>query len=352
MKKDTDKSRVAVVLPCYKSKEQVFQVLQEIGEEADLIVCVDDGCPMGTGNYIERVCTDPRVRVIFHSENRGVGGAVITGYRYALEMGSQVIVKIDSDAQMDPKLIPLFIKPVLEGYADYTKGTRFTLQKNLDGMPKIRIFGNAVLSLFAKLSTGYWKNLDPTNGFTAIHASVLKHLPLDKIDRRFFFETDMLYQLRKADAKVLDIPMKADYGDEESNLKVGKSIIIFAMKHIRNTIRRIFYQYFIKDFGIATIQLVMGLILLIFGSVTGIIEWRESIITGNTASAGSVMLAALPVILGIQLLLSFLNYDISTLPEFPISRTITIPEQPSPNDRETRDEEKLDNQHKHSIRNR
>jgi len=324
MNKSPKDSRIAVVMPCYKSKDKVMNVIGRIGEETDLIICVDDNCPRETGSYIQEVNNDSRVKVLFHSENKGVGGAVITGYRYAIENNADIIIKIDSDGQMDPKLIPLFINPILKRQADYTKGTRFTVQKNLGKMPKIRIFGNAVLSLFAKPSTGYWKNLDPTNGYTAIHASVLKLLPLNEIDERFFFETDILYHLRKIDARVMDIPMKARYADETSNLKVGKIIFSFALKHTKNIIKRIFYQYFIKDFGIATIQLVLGLILLPFGTITGIVKWRESIITGQTASSGSVMLAALPIILGIQLLLSFLSYDIASVPETPISMTLDI----------------------------
>jgi len=186
-------------------------------------------------------------------------------------------------------------------------------------MPKIRLIGNAALSILSKPSTGYWKTLDPTNGFTAIHSSVLKLLPLNKIDNRYFFETDMLHHLRNVDACVMDIPMKAVYAGEKSNLKWSKVLFEFFFKHLRNTLRRLYYQYLIKDFGIATIQLFFGTLLTVFGTTIGIINWHRSIASGITASSGSVMLAALPIILGIQLLLSFLNYDISSVPRRSIS---------------------------------
>lgn len=313
------KFRVAVVIPCYGVKDKVLSVIDGIGSEVDTIICVDDACPEKSGEYIRRNCTDARVTVLFNNENRGVGGAVIRGYIKALELDCDIVVKVDSDGQMDPCLIPLFVKPLLEEKADYTKGNRFSKQEDYSLMPRIRLFGNAALSLLSKPSTGYWRTLDPTNGYTAIHASVLKILPLNKIDNRYFFETDMLYHLRNVDACVMDIPMKAVYADENSSLRWNKVLVEFFFKHLRNTLSRLYYQYLIKDFGIATIQLFFGTLLTLFGTIIGIINWHRSIATGITASSGSVMLAALPVILGIQLLLSFLNYDIASVPRRSVS---------------------------------
>ena len=308
------KELIAAVIPCYRVKDKVLSVIADIGPEVSTVICVDDCCPENSGEHIRKNCSDPRVTVLFNPENRGVGGALISGYRKALELGCDVIVKVDGDGQMDPSLIPVFVKPILEAEADYTKGNRFTKPEDFRSMPGIRLFGNAALSLLSKPSTGYWRILDPTNGFTAIHSCVLKMLPLDRIDNRYFFETDMLHHLRNVDACVMDIPMKAVYNDEKSNLKWNRVLLEFFIKHIRNTINRLYFQYLIKDFGIATIQLVLGLLLSVFGTTMGIISWHRSIATGITASSGSVMLASLPVILGIQMLLSFLNYDISSVP--------------------------------------
>lgn len=309
---------VAVVIPCYRVKEQVLSVVAGIGDEVSEIICVDDECPEKSGKHIQQNCTDPRVTVLYNEKNMGVGGALIHGYRKALELGCDVVVKVDGDGQMDPSLIPLFVNPLLEADADYTKGNRFTKPEDFGSMPRIRLFGNAVLSLLSKPSTGYWRTLDPTNGFTAIHASVLKLLPLGKIDNRYFFETDMLHHLRNVDACVMDIPMKAVYADENSSLKWNKVLFEFFCKHTRNTFGRLYFQYLIKDFGIATIQIALGSILTIFGTIMGIMGWQKSIATGITASSGSVMLAALPILLGIQMLLSFLNYDIASVPNTPV----------------------------------
>ena len=313
------KPRIAVVIPCYGVKDKVLPVIDRIGSEVDIIICVDDACPLKSGEHIRKNCSDARVTVLFNTENRGVGGAVIRGYIKALELDCDIIVKVDSDGQMDPCLIPLFVKPLLEQKADYTKGNRFSRPEDFSLMPGIRLFGNAALSLLSKPSTGYWRTLDPTNGYTAILAPVLKVLPLNKIDNRYFFETDMLHHLRNVDACVMDIPMKAVYADENSSLRWNRVLFEFFFKHLRNTLSRLYYQYLIKDFGIATIQLFFGTLLTVFGTTIGIISWHRSISTGITASSGSVMLAALPVILGIQLLLSFLNYDIASVPRKPVS---------------------------------
>lgn len=309
---------VAVVIPCYRVRNKVLSVIEKIGSEINHIICVDDACPEKSGKYIQQNSVDSRVIVLYNQENLGVGGALIRGYREAINLGCVAIVKVDGDGQMDPTLIPFFINPILEAEADYTKGNRFTKPEDFSLMPRIRLFGNAALSLLSKPSTGYWKTLDPTNGFTAIHTSVLKLLPLGKIDNRYFFETDMLHHLRNLDAYVMDIPMKAVYADENSSLKWNKVLFEFICKHTRNTLSRLYFQYLIKDFGIATIQIILGSILTIFGTIMGIIGWYRSVATGITASSGSVMLAALPIILGIQMLLSFLNYDIASVPNTPV----------------------------------
>src|SRR5690606_32001950 len=151
--------------------------------------------------------TDPRVRVIRHASNLGVGGAVITGYQAAIADGMDILVKLDGDGQMDASLIPDFIEPIINGEADYTKGNRFFDLEELRSMPRIRLIGNAVLSFMTKFSSGYWNLFDPTNGFTALHADVARYLPLSKISKRYFFESDMLFRLNTLRAVVHDIPM-------------------------------------------------------------------------------------------------------------------------------------------------
>ncbi|MEO7478376.1 MAG: glycosyltransferase family 2 protein, partial [Lysobacteraceae bacterium] len=191
--------------------------------------------------------------------------------------------------------------------------------RNISKMPMIRVFGNAVLSFFSKLSTGYWDLFDPTNGYTAIHANALRMLPLDKLSQRWFFETDLLFRLGTVRAVVQDIPMDARYGNEVSGLRVPRILGEFLFKHLRNFSKRIFYNYFLRDMALASIELPAGVALLAFGLVYGSIKWVHSHDSGSLATAGTVMLAALPVIVGLQFILAFLAYDIANVPRRALS---------------------------------
>lgn len=325
--------RIAVVIPCYRVSRQVVGVIARIGPECWRIYVVDDACPDGSGDLVEVRCSDPRVRVIRHRKNLGVGAAVMSGYRAALSDGAQVIVKIDGDGQMAPELLPGFVAPILGGQADYCKGNRFYELDHIYRMPLVRKLGNAALSFMAKLSGGYWDIFDPANGYTAIHASVVRRLPFDKISQRYFFETDMLFRLNTVRAVVVDIPMDAAYGDETSSLKVSQVFAEFLYKNLRNGAKRIFYNYFLRDFSIASLELVVGVIFLAFGSIYGTAHWISSAREGVATAPGTVMLAALPVLVGVQLLLAFVGYDIASVPKRPIHPALARREHAAASDR-------------------
>jgi len=314
------KPAIAVVIPSYRVTRHILGVIASMGPEVSRIYVVDDKCPDGSGALVRSSCADPRVRVIEHAENQGVGGAVMSGYKAAIEEGMEVIVKVDGDGQMDPRLLPLFVAPILDGQADYTKGNRFFDLEQIGAMPPMRLFGNAVLSLMTKLSSGYWDLFDPTNGYTAIHADAARHLPFNKISRRYFFETDMLFRLNTLQAVVADVPMDASYGDEVSNLKISKIVTEFLLKHVRNFGKRILYNYYLRNMSLASIELPVGLVLFFSGLVYGAVQWVESSRAGVETPAGTVMLAALPVLMGLQLLLAFLSNDIASVPKRPLHK--------------------------------
>lgn len=306
---------IAVVIPSYRVTRHIAGVIAAVGPEVDAIYCVDDACPDDSGGFIEREIHDPRVRVLRHQENQGVGGAVMTGYQRALADGARVIVKIDGDGQMDPRLLLRFVAPLLRGEADYAKGNRFYDLRHISSMPGLRIFGNAALSFMAKFSTGYWDLFDPTNGYTAIHADVVQLLPLDKIGRRYFFETDMLFRLNTVRAMVIDVPMDARYGDEVSGLKISRVMSEFAFKHVRNLLKRLFYNYFLRNLSAASLELLAALLLLSFGLGFGGWRWWSSAQTGTATPVGTIMVATIAVVSGLQFLLAFLNYDIASVPK-------------------------------------
>jgi len=171
-----------------------------------------------------------------------------------------------------------------------------------------------------KLSSGYWDLFDPTNGYTAIHADVARHLPFHKISHRYFFETDMLFRLNTLRAVVIDVPMDAKYGDEQSNIKISIIIGEFFIKHTRNFFKRIFYNYYLRDLSLASIELPVGVAMIVFGTVWGAYHWFKSAQAGITTPTGTVMLSVMPFLMGLQLLLSFLSYDIATVPRRPLHR--------------------------------
>jgi glycosyltransferase involved in cell wall biosynthesis len=315
-------SRVAVVIPSYRVTQHIADVIAKIPAIVWRIYVVDDACPDGSGRFVEENLGDKRVRVIYHEQNQGVGGAVMTGYQTAIADGADVIVKVDGDGQMDPSLIPYFVEPILSGEADYTKGNRFYDLEEIRAMPSVRLFGNAMLTFMTKLSSGYWDLFDPTNGYTAIHGDVARYLPFKKISHCYFFETDMLFQLNLLRAVVVDVPMHAKYGDEVSNLKILKIVGDFFFKHIRNFGKRILYNYYLRDFSIASIELPVGLMMLLFGIVFGGYHWLGSAQDGVPAPTGTVMLAVMPILIGLQLVLSFIGYDIASVPKRPLHRKL------------------------------
>jgi glycosyltransferase involved in cell wall biosynthesis len=318
--RDRPAPRIAVVIPCYRVSRSVLAVIGGIGPEVAAIYAVDDACPERSGALVARDCADARVTVISHESNQGVGGAMVTGYRAALAGGAQIVVKVDGDGQMDTAAIGELVRPVTDGLADYTKGNRFHEIEYLRTMPRLRLFGNSFLSLVAKFASGYWNVMDPTNGFTAIHRKALEMLPLDKLDHGYFFESDMLFRLYTIRAVVRDVPLPARYGDEQSSLSIGRASAAFPGKYVAAAVKRIFYSYFLRDFNAGTLQLCFGLLIAGIGTVLGVSEWMRSSATGTPTTAGGVMLAGLPVLIGAQLLLGALNFDIQNVPREPLDR--------------------------------
>jgi glycosyltransferase involved in cell wall biosynthesis len=311
-------SRIAVIIPCYRVQSKILDVIARIQADIAAIYVVDDACPLRVGDLVDKEVRDPRVRVIRRAENGGVGAATMTGMAAGAADGADILVKIDGDGQMDPALIPSLVRPLLSSQADYAKGTRFFAPEYLVDMPVVRLLGNSVLSLLAKLSSGYWNIMDPTNGFIAMHATIFRLLPHGKIAERFFFESDMLFRVNLLRAHVVDVPIRAHYGGEFSNLRIARVILPFIWYHLRNLAKRIAYCYFLRDFSVGSLYLVFGIPAVLFGILFGAYEWIESVQTDVVASAGTVMLAALPLVMGFQLLLSFLAFDIANVPRLPL----------------------------------
>lgn len=300
---------IAVVIPTYKATRSIMDVLSRIPPSVGRIYVVDDCCPDNSGDLVEAGCSDERVTVKRHLENKGVGGAVKTGYRAALSDGFDVVVKIDSDGQMAPELLEEIAGPVILGSAHYSKGNRFWNVSDVKGMPAVRIIGNAGVSFLSKLSTGYWHLFDPSNGYTAISKEALITLPLDKIADRYFFESDMLFRLALDHRRVTDVPMKAVYADEQSHLSAVGSLFTFGRRYTSNFFKRIFYEYILRDFNTASLSLFVALVTMPLGLIHGLYGLLSGWLTDTPSSSSSVALTSLLLIVGYVSLLNFLAFD-------------------------------------------
>jgi dolichol-phosphate mannosyltransferase len=309
---------IAAVIPCYRVGDHILQVLAAVPAIIERIYCIDDACPQASGDLITAQCSDPRVRVLRHAQNQGVGGAVMTGYAAALADGADIVVKIDGDGQMPLEMLDNLLQPILTDRADYTKGNRFYFLRDLEGMPPGRLFGNAVLSFLTKLSSGYWSVFDPTNGFTAIHRAALSRLRLHTIKRNYFFESDMLHHLYLERAVVVDVPMPAKYGNAGSSLSLLGSILPFLRGNLRNFARRVVYAYYVRDLNIASLEFALSLPLIFGGGLWSLWQLWESVETGIAATAGEAVIGMLPIIMGFQMLLAAIHYDTQNFPDRPL----------------------------------
>ena len=315
--------KVVIIIPAYRVERDIKNVLHSLPDYIKHILVVDDASPDSTADVITALYnSDMRLSLIRHSHNQGVGGAMISGFKKALELGAQIVIKIDGDGQMDSAYIPALITPLIQGKADYTKGNRFRDFSSLQNMPFIRRIGNLGLSFLTKAATGYWNIFDPTNGFFAIRAEILAQLPLEKIDERYFFETSMLANLYLLNAFVLDVPIPAKYGNEKSHLSIYRTLFEFPYKLLITFLRRVLLKYYIYDFSILSLYLLTGFPLLLFGLIFGITKWIQYAQLGIAAPTGTVMLPTLCLILGIQIMLSGIEIDMKNTPKQPLSSSL------------------------------
>jgi dolichol-phosphate mannosyltransferase len=316
-----DGVHVAAVVPAYNVARELAGVLRSIPPIVKTVVVVDDGSTDDTAAIAGRVAQiDSRVLLVRHEQNRGVGGAMATGFRTAVDAGADAIVKIDGDGQMPLWLVPQLLAPLVEGTADYTKGNRFRDFIALRQMPPARRFGNVLLSFLSKAATGYWHCFDPTNGFIAIRADVLSQVPLQKIDRTYFFETSMLAQLYLAGAVVKEVPIPARYAGETSSLRIGRVLWQFPAKLLASLVRRLVLKNFVYDFNLESLQLLAGIPLFFWGVAYGAYNWFWYVHHNLAAPTGTVVLPALAIMLGVQFLVSAATLDLQAVPREPINR--------------------------------
>jgi glycosyltransferase involved in cell wall biosynthesis len=308
-------SRTLVVIPAFRVSGQILDVVRESLVFVDHVLVVDDACPEQSGLLVlSEFEENPRVNVIFNLENLGVGGAMKAGYLWGLEQDFVVFVKVDGDGQMDPALIPDLIYPIQQDSADFSKGNRFNSPRLVHQMPKLRLVGNGFLSLFSKISSGYWSVNDPTNGFIAISRSALERLEVERLSNSYFFESDLLFRLSIIKGRITEFPMTAKYGEEKSNLKISRVVFTFPFLHLKNFLKRIVYNYYVREWSIGSIELPLGIGLAVWGVYFGLGSFGAAQSQGLGVTAGQAVATAIGIILGFQLLLSFVSHDIQAEP--------------------------------------
>ena len=316
-----DGVRVAVAIPAYRAKASIAGVIADIPAFVDRIIVVDDASADGTAEAV-RALTDPRVQLSVHEKNQGVGGAMKTAYKAALDDRADVVVKMDADGQMDPRYLLDLVAPAVLGDAGYVKGNRLWSRTSAKSMPSERLFGNLFLSLATKAASGYWNIFDPTNGFTAIRADVLRRLDFASIENRYYFETNMLVELHLRRVVVQDVLMEARYLGEASSLSVLAASFEFALRLVRSLVRRVLLEYFVLDLRPGTLFGVLGLFGVLFGTTFGLYHWWLGEALGTSSLPGTVMVAAIPVIVGAQLLMQAIALDIAESRTFPRLRPL------------------------------
>lgn len=313
-------AHVAAVIPAFNVGSLIGKVLRDIPVQVRTVIVVDDSSADDTAAVVAWCAeTDHRIHLIRHERNGGVGAAMVTGFRKAIELEADIVVKIDGDGQMPLALIPKLIKPLIDGDADYVKGNRFRDLEGIGRMPALRRFGNIALSFLAKAATGYWQVFDPTNGYVAIRADVLAQIPLHRVASNYFFETSMLSHLYLLGAVVKEVPMSAQYDGEPSSLSVPRVLVDFPGRLAAAFLRRLFLKNFVYDFSMQSLHILAILVFFSAGSIYGGYNWIWHASRGIAAPTGTVVLSALMIILGFQSLVSAISLDLHAVPREPIN---------------------------------
>lgn len=303
---------VAVIIPCYKVEKKIDDVLTSLPSFIDYILTVDDCSPDNTGQLLDKAAlTDSRIHVIHHPKNKGVGGALCSGFRKALEYSAGIVIKLDGDGQMDVSFLEKMVQVLSGDNYDFVKGNRFHNRMHIKNMPTIRRIGNMGMGFLIKMASGYWNISDPTNGYFGIKGETLRKLPLERLSPRFFFESSLLIELYYTGARIKDMAMPAIYGDEKSNLSVCKTLFSFPGKICRALLRRIYLRYFICDFNINSLYILFGGPLFLFGLIFGLCKWIHFASLDIPAPTGTIMISVLCIVLGFQMILASIQYDIT-----------------------------------------
>lgn len=307
------KLETAVVIPCYNEEKMITQTIKKIPEYIDHIIAVNDASTDNTIGVLNRLKKQySKLIIVDNKVNQGVGGALIAGYDYAIKNTKATAIGIVAgDDQFDSSYLKAMLDDFIDQSADYVKASRFFHREAFKTMPKYRQFGNIFISLLTKFSTGYYSITDITNGCGWLRREIIEKVDFSIVEKRYDYETSMLTALSIANAKVIDHAVPAHYGDEKSTIK----LIPTAWRNLKAVWkgfwRRIYYKYVLYGFHPVALFLFTGMFFLIISLLLAIFLLYVKLFAHQSPTAGSVMLAVLPFILGIQLTLTALTIDVS-----------------------------------------
>ncbi|NLO90186.1 MAG: glycosyltransferase family 2 protein [Clostridia bacterium] len=291
--------KVGVVVPAYNEEAFIGSVISGMPDYVDRIYIVDDGSTDRTVE-IARSFNDPRISIISHSENKGVGAAIVRGYKEGLKDGMDLLAVLAGDNQMDPLELPRLLNPVARKTVHYSKGDRLSSLHLTEGMSRWRKFGNYLLTFLTRISSGYWDLQDPQNGYTVISREALEKLDLEKIYPWYGYCNDILVKLNLLGFSVMDVPIPARYGEERSKIRYGKYIRKVSWLLLRNFLWRIIKQYVYPVLRVPGVTYLAGLTF----SFLGLTTLFFNLIRNTPLVPGALVSAA-----GILLLVSSMIYE-------------------------------------------
>src|SRR6266513_3951438 len=306
-----DGKRVAVVIPAYNEEQLLGPTVEGVPDFVDRIFIVDD-CSKDATVERARALPDPRVQVIEHERNQGVGAAIVTGYKAALAERIDVTAVMAADNQMDPEDLRPLVEPVARGEVDYAKANRLFTGQAWQLIPRYRYLGNAVLSMLTKIASGYWHIADSQSGFTAVSLEYLELLDLERLYKRYGFPNDMLVHLNVWNARVRDVPSRPVYGvGERSGIRLRRVVPSISLLLLKGFWWRLWQKYVIRDFHPLVFFYVLGILMSVAGFALGVAEVVLRIL-GNDITAATIVLVALLLIFGSQFSLFAMWFDMES----------------------------------------
>lgn len=303
-----DGKRVAVVVPAFDEEKLVGETISGIPEFVDRIFVVDDASRDATAAQAD-VVGDPRVQLLRHERNRGVGAAIVTGYERAVEEEIDVTCVMAADNQMDPAELAELVAPVARGEVEYAKANRLFSGEAWNVIPRTRYLGNAVLSLLTKIASGYWHVADSQAGYTAVSLAALRKLDLARLYPRYGFPNDVLVHLNVQNARVRDVPSRPIYDvGERSGIRIRSVVPRISWLLFKAFWWRMGQKYVIRDFHPLVFFYSFGVVMTLAGLVLGLVEFVLRVL-GNEITTPTIVLVAVLLIAGLQMTLFAMWFD-------------------------------------------